>query len=78
MPFGNYPTTANAISAAAKTDITNNINSFIGLLQGQVVSPVTGTSAQTPHTDFDKIQPAIRATLIAEANALLTSLTTGP
>lgn len=63
-PYGVYTITAgHAPDATAKADMATNFTNLKALF-----NPAQGTAAA--HPDFEKIQPGVRAAIVAEINAL--------
>ena len=66
-PFGGYTTPANAISAAAQTELLAELDKLRAL--------IARTEGQSqPHPDFDLIHPETANKLVAEIDALKTAI----
>ena len=83
--FGGYVNGAQVVSAAAKTEITTNINrlaALIPLQQNQIAAgtpgAITGTTTKPPSPDFDLIHPALASQLRTEFAALITAINAAP
>lgn len=79
--FGGYVNPTQAVSAAAKNEITANLDRLAALIPtpgNPPNDPVTGASPQPPHTDFNKIGPAVAFQLRAEIAYLRNLIATGP